>query len=62
MDNGACLSAPGSRPSDQAPAGLDAPRVDPSRGWRCRRCGQDVDYEAFRCGCTTSPSPWEPKP
>jgi hypothetical protein len=30
--------------------------------WRCRRCGQEVDMKAFRCGCTTSPSPWEPIP
>jgi len=27
--------------------------------WHCRRCGQDVDMKAFRCGCTQSPSPWE---
>lgn len=25
--------------------------------WRCRRCGQVV--KAGRCGCETSPSPWE---
>ncbi len=29
--------------------------------WYCIRCEQDVDYEAFRCGCTESPSPWIPK-
>ncbi len=29
-------------------------------GWKCRRCGQVVDMVAFRCGCTESPSPWEP--
>jgi hypothetical protein len=28
--------------------------------WLCRRCGQIVDYEKFKCGCTESPSPWEP--
>lgn len=28
--------------------------------WRCRRCKQKVDLDAFRCGCTESPSPWEP--
>lgn len=30
-----------------------------SEVWRCRRCDQIVDMVAFRCGCTTSPSPWE---
>ena len=29
-------------------------------GWSCRRCAQPVDMVAFRCGCTESPSPWEP--
>lgn len=56
-------SEPGSRPSDQAPAGLDAPRVDPSR--ECRNCAggawvcenhQDrpwdgVSTNAEACGC-----------
>lgn len=28
--------------------------------WRCIRCNQVVDYEKFRCGCSTGPSPWEP--
>jgi hypothetical protein len=28
--------------------------------WKCRRCRQIVDMVAFRCGCTESPSPWEP--
>ena len=28
--------------------------------WRCRSCQQMVDLDAFRCGCATSPSPWEP--
>lgn len=28
--------------------------------WRCRRCHAFVDMKAFRCECTTSPSPWEP--
>ena len=27
--------------------------------WKCRRCGQIVDLAAMRCGCATSPSPWE---
>lgn len=27
--------------------------------WKCNRCGELVDYAKFRCGCTTSPSPWE---
>ena len=26
--------------------------------WHCKRCDQDVDYKAFRCGCVTGPSPW----
>lgn len=34
---GASASRPGSRPADQAPAGLDAPRVDPSRLKRRRK-------------------------
>lgn len=29
-------------------------------GWHCKRCGEIVDMEAKRCGCTTSPSPWAP--
>lgn len=34
----------------------------PSRqtGWWCRRCEQRVDMKRKRCGCETSPSPWEP--
>ena len=28
--------------------------------WKCRRCGEIVDMEKFKCGCYTSPSPWEP--
>jgi hypothetical protein len=28
--------------------------------WKCKRCGQIVDMEKFRCGCKESPSPWEP--
>lgn len=28
--------------------------------WHCRRCGETVDMEKFRCGCEESPSPWEP--
>lgn len=28
--------------------------------WRCKRCGEDVDMGAFRCGCSDGPSPWEP--
>lgn len=30
--------------------------------WKCRRCGEVVDMEKFKCGCTESPSPWEPMP
>lgn len=30
--------------------------------WWCLRCKTTVDYDAFRCGCTESPSPWEPVP
>lgn len=26
--------------------------------WKCKRCGCIV--ENFKCGCETSPSPWEP--
>jgi hypothetical protein len=29
-------------------------------GWKCIRCKEVVDYANFRCGCTESPSPWEP--
>jgi hypothetical protein len=32
----------------------------PPTGWWCKRCKQDVDYDVKRCGCTESPSPWEP--
>lgn len=28
--------------------------------WRCTRCQQMVNLDAFRCGCSDSPSPWEP--
>jgi len=28
--------------------------------WKCKRCGEMVDMGAFKCGCTESPSPWEP--
>ena len=28
--------------------------------WKCRRCGKVVDMANFKCGCTASPSPWEP--
>lgn len=28
--------------------------------WKCKRCGQIVDYKAFKCGCSVSPAPWEP--
>jgi hypothetical protein len=28
-------------------------------GWYCRRCREWV--EDGRCGCVTSPSPWEPR-
>ncbi len=28
--------------------------------WKCRRCGEIVNLKEFRCGCTESPSPWEP--
>jgi hypothetical protein len=28
--------------------------------WKCKRCGEIVDMEKFRCGCIISPSPWEP--
>jgi len=28
--------------------------------WKCRRCGEIVDMEKFKCGCVVSPSPWEP--
>lgn len=31
MDDNGASCGPGARPSDQAPSGLDAPRVDPSR-------------------------------
>ena len=31
----------------------------PRTRWRCRRCGQEVDMRARRCGCAESPSPWE---
>jgi len=27
--------------------------------WKCRRCKELVDMEEKRCGCKTSPSPWE---
>ena len=28
--------------------------------WKCKRCGEIVDMVKFKCGCYTSPSPWEP--
>ena len=28
--------------------------------WKCRRCGEMVNMELKKCGCTRSPSPWEP--
>lgn len=28
--------------------------------WKCRRCGEMVNMELKKCGCTHSPSPWEP--
>lgn len=28
--------------------------------WFCKRCETVVDYEAFKCECETSPSPWIP--
>ena len=28
--------------------------------WKCKRCGEIVDMVNFRCGCVSSPSPWEP--
>ena len=28
--------------------------------WSCRRCKQEVNMIEKTCGCTTSPSPWEP--
>lgn len=37
----------------------DGTRSQPMK-WKCRRCRQIVDMAAFRCGCTESPSPWEP--
>ena len=39
----------GTRPSKESPI-----------EWYCRRCKKVVDYANFRCGCTESPSPWEP--
>ena len=27
--------------------------------WKCRRCKELVDMDEKRCGCKTSPSPWE---
>jgi hypothetical protein len=38
----------------------DGTRKSSDQKWRCRRCNQIVDYVNFRCGCTESPSPWEP--
>lgn len=29
-------------------------------GWHCLRCDKPVDYKAFKCECTESPSPWTP--
>jgi hypothetical protein len=44
-DIGRVAAQPGSRPSDQAPAGLDASRVDPSRDaeWWLRRIKDEPD-------------------
>lgn len=30
--------------------------------WRCLACKEVVDYDKFKCGCITSPAPWEPIP
>lgn len=38
--------------------GLVEKRSKATLKWHCTRCNQDVDLRIFRCGCTTSPSPW----
>lgn len=48
----------GTRKSSE-PVNPKAANFSPQK-WRCRRCGEIVDYVAFRCKCKKSPSPWEP--
>lgn len=36
------------------------PSIPTNMKWFCKRCETVVDYEAFKCECKTSPSPWIP--
>lgn len=39
---------------------MPLPPAPKPRRWWCKRCDQEVDMKLKRCGCDTSPSPWEP--